>query len=315
MSWTVRPAEEDDADLAAIADVVNRTVPEAPTSVEEMRWTTATYGPPARFVAESDGDVVGAATAGRIFMRPSSFDGWWGTIAVLADRRRQGIGGALLRAMSGPARQAGKSAFHITVGEHRPEGIDFLTHRGFVEYQRGKAVALDLRGRTVAEADPPGGIEIATLAARPDLVDGVHAVARATFPDIPGGDEPIDPGSLDEFRARDVDRPSIPKEGFPVAVDTATGEVVGYASLVFLPGSSTRAYHDMTAVLPAWRGRGLARVLKQATIAWAIANGLDVLETGNDEGNAAMRAVNARLGYAPLPDQIEYRGPLAPEAT
>ena len=66
----------------------------------------------------------------------------------------------------------------------------------------------------------------------------------------------------------------------------------------------------MTAVLRAYRGRGIARELKHATIAWAIENGLTALETGNDEANAPMRAVNARLGYEPMPDEVLMRGPL-----
>jgi GNAT superfamily N-acetyltransferase len=160
-----------------------------------------------------------------------------------------------------------------------------------------------------ALASPPG-IAITSLAARPDLVEGVHAVALETFDDIPGGDDPMAAGDLAEFRARDVDRPSIPKDAFFVAVDTASGRVVGYASLVLLPGSTTTAYHDMTAVLRSFRGRGIARALKHATIDWAVRNGLTTLETGNDEANGPMRAVNARLGYVPLPDEITMRGPL-----
>jgi RimJ/RimL family protein N-acetyltransferase len=66
----------------------------------------------------------------------------------------------------------------------------------------------------------------------------------------------------------------------------------------------------MTAVARAWRGRGVAGALKRATIGWAIENGLVVLEAGNDTDNAAMRAVNARLGYGPLPDRLTMRGPL-----
>jgi hypothetical protein len=41
-----------------------------------------------------------------------------------------------------------------------------------------------------------------------------------------------------------------------------------------------------------------------------IANGLEALETGNDIDNVAMRAVNARLGYRPMSDQLILRGPL-----
>jgi RimJ/RimL family protein N-acetyltransferase len=64
----------------------------------------------------------------------------------------------------------------------------------------------------------------------------------------------------------------------------------------------------MTAVLRSWRGRGLATALKLRTIAWAVANGLTALETGNDEANLAMQAVNRRLGYRPLPDLLTMRG-------
>ena len=66
----------------------------------------------------------------------------------------------------------------------------------------------------------------------------------------------------------------------------------------------------MTAVRRDWRGRGLATVLRRPTVAWAIDRGLTALVTGNDVDNASMRAVNARLGYVPLPDEVEMRGPL-----
>ena len=95
-----------------------------------------------------------------------------------------------------------------------------------------------------------------------------------------------------------------------IAVDAASDEVIGYASLIMVPGSETVAWHDVTGVLRAWRGRGIATALKRATIAWAIQHGLTALETGNDEANAGMRAVNARLGYQPLPDEVMMRGPL-----
>jgi mycothiol synthase len=66
----------------------------------------------------------------------------------------------------------------------------------------------------------------------------------------------------------------------------------------------------MTAVARAWRGRGVAIALKRATIRWAIDNGLNELRTSNDPDNAPMRAVNATLGYEPLPDRLLMRGPL-----
>ena len=66
----------------------------------------------------------------------------------------------------------------------------------------------------------------------------------------------------------------------------------------------------MTAVVRDWRGLGLASALKRRTIGWAIEHGLIALETGNDEDNLAMQAVNARLGYRPGPDYLTMRGAL-----
>jgi len=95
-----------------------------------------------------------------------------------------------------------------------------------------------------------------------------------------------------------------------IAIDRSSGSVVGYANLVFPAGRTDYAYHDMTAVARAWRGRGIALALKRATIGWAIRHGLAYLETGNDPDNAPMRAVNARLGFRPRPDEVTMRGAL-----
>jgi mycothiol synthase len=299
-----------DADLERLAVIVNTTSPEDPTTLDELHWSDTTYPGGTRLLADLDGRTVGAATVGRIYVFPPEHPAFWGSIAVLPEARRQGIGERLLLEISDTARAAGKTGLHIRCVEDRPEGIDFLAHRGFTELDRSKTVRLDLAGLVAPALASPPGIAIVSLAARPDLVEGVHAVALETFDDIPGGDDPMAAGDLAEFRARDVDRPSVPKDAFFVAVDTARGRAVGYASLSLLPGSTTTAYHDMTAVLRSFRGRGIARALKHATIDWAVRNGLTTLETGNDEANASMRALNARLGYVPMADEITMRGPL-----
>jgi mycothiol synthase len=312
VSWTVRPASRAEADLAAIAAVVNAATPDDPASVEEMRWADATYPGTDRFLVEEEGRAVGAATVGRIYMYPAEFDGLWATIAVLAEARGRGAGSALWRAVSRSARKAGKTALHVPASEARPEGISFLVHRGFRESERQKVVRLALAGLHPPEVDPPPGISIVSLARRPDLVPGVYAVALETFPDIPGGEEEMAAGTLEMFRARDIERPGVAADGFQVAVDTASGVVAGYSSVLIPPGQASVAWHDMTAVQRSWRGRGIAMALKRAVINWAIETGIEALDTGNDMQNEQMRAVNARLGYQPMPDAIIFRGPLAP---
>jgi len=299
-----------EAELVALAAVVNAVTPDDPTSLEELHWIDTTYPGGVRYLAELDGRAVGAAIVGRIFVYPPDHPDLWASIVVDPTARRRGIGSAFLQALSDEGRRRGKRGLQFRAWDGRPEGIDFLRRRGFVELERARMVRLELAGLAIPAVDLPEGIVLSDLGQRPDLVAGVHAVAVAAFDDIPGGDTPMAPGDLAEFRARDVDRPGIPQDGFMLALDPDRGEVVGYASLMLIPGSTTVAWHDMTAVLPAWRGRGIATALKRATIAWAIEHGLTALETGNDEENAGMRAVNARLGYAPLPDEVTMRGPL-----
>ena len=156
------------------------------------------------------------------------------------------------------------------------------------------------------------GVVLTTLADRPELVEGVHAVAIDAFRDIPGGDEPMAVGDLAEFRARDVDRPSIPPDAFVVAVDETTDQVIGYACLFVLGRERRRrARHD--------RGRParLARPRHR-----------DGDEGGHDpvgdrprprrardrqrrDRTGRCRPSTRRLGYAPRPDELTMRGSVA----
>jgi GNAT superfamily N-acetyltransferase len=301
----VRPVERDE--LATFVEIRNAVTPDWGTSLDEIEWADRTYPGAVRHVAELDGRPVGVANGGRIYIHEPDYRDWWAEVTVLPDARRRGAGRALLRAVSGAARMAGKSGLQLPVSEARPEGMAFLVAHGFEEFERSKAVRLDLDPAAAAAVEAPPGVDIVSLADRPDLVEAIHGVALRTLPEIPGGD-PMAVGDLAEFLARDVDRPSIPRDGFFLAL--VDGGVVGYASLVVDPGRPRIAYHDMTVVLPEQRGRGIAGALKRAAIRWAAKAGLEALETGNDEANAAMRAVNARLGYRPLPDLVFFRGPL-----
>lgn len=306
----IRPATSDE-DLARIARIVTAVTPDFPISVAEMRWQQERYPGGGRVLAWLDGNPVGSGGAGRAYSYPEDFPGLWGNISVLPEHRRRGVGTAILAALMDLARAAGKTMLTGRTTEDRVESLAFLAHRGFSEHERMKALRLDLAGVQPPAVEPPAGIMVTSLEARPDLVENVYAVALEALPDIPG-DGPMAPGTLEEFRTRDVDREVVPPGAFMLALEGTSGRVVGYANLMMVPGNPKVAWHGMTAVARAWRGRGVALALKRATIAWAVARGLDALETANDTDNAPMRAVNQRLGYRPLPDEIYVRGPVTP---
>lgn len=307
MTIVVRPVERDE-DLARTVEIVSTSSPSEPTSIDEMRWADATYPGGIRLLADLDGETAGAASVGRIYMYAPDYDGYWGTIDVLPHGRRHGVGARLLDAIGEVTIAAGKTTLQIPASDARPDGIDFLLHRGFEEYERSRSVRLDLAGLERPSVRLPDGIRLTTVERAPASVPGIHAVAVETFADIPGGERPMDPGDLAEFRARDVDRDAIPPWGFIVALDEVDDRVVGYASLLMVPGSDTSAWHDMTAVLRSARRRGIASALKRAAIAAAIDHGLTDLRTYNDESNVSMQTVNAALGYVALPDEVTMRG-------
>ncbi len=71
-----------------------------------------------------------------------------------------------------------------------------------------------------------------------------------------------------------------------------------------------RAENSLTAVRRDWRGRGVARALKQTTIVWGSHHGVREIYTWTQTGNENMRAVNERLGYEARNTSISVRAPL-----
>ena len=238
MTVVVREATTSDADVADVLRITGIASPEDATSAEQLAWEDRTYPGGRRFLADLDGLAVGVGTVGRIYVHPPDYDAFWGTINVVPEARRRGVGTALLAANARVAAAAGKTHLHVPTMADRPDAIAFLTHRGFVEHERQRSVRLELAGLEPPAVKPPAGIVLTDLAARPELVEGVHAVALETFLDIPGGDEPMAVGDLAEFRARDVDRPGIPPDAFMIAVEERSGRVVGYAAPILKPGDS-----------------------------------------------------------------------------
>ena len=302
---SIRVAEE--ADLPAIAALFAEVAPEMALTAEELAHEDTLTPGARRFVAEVDGALVGVGVASIFYAAEPEFEGSWTTLQVRAPHRRRGIGAALLPRMAEHASTLGKRSLHMWASEARPEALQWLARRGFVEHERSKHVALPLAGLDVPAAAPPHGIELTTLEARPELVERIYAAALEAEADVPSAD-PFVAVPIEQWRTFAIDRPDLPHAACVVALHG--DEVVGWANLSLPAARPGVGFHQMTGVKRAWRGRGIAQSLKRATIAWAIANGLAVLETENDQANAPMRAINARMGYLPLADSVLMRAPL-----
>jgi mycothiol synthase len=226
-------------------------------------------------------------------------------ITVLAGERRRGAGTALYEAISRWAGERGIRELEVSVSGNDPESLSFAQRRGFTEERRHTGLVLSLAGMSPPQVRPPAGIEIVTWAQRPELARGMYEVDLETHPDIPGFED-FAAEPFEDWMAHHMRRPTDSPEATFIAL--ADEEVVGFAKLSLT--APTAAGHSMTAVRRAWRGRGIARALKETEIAWALANGYTELHTSNEERNAPIKRLNARLGYRPGPGRIYLAGPV-----
>jgi mycothiol synthase len=278
-----------------------RTITEHTPDLENLRYAQgaaqAVY-----VLARVDGDVVGCGLCAAYPGSEKAFP--FSDATVVPTARRQGVGTALLQAVSARARELGAEGLQGEVREDDEVSIRFVEKRGFVEIERQKEVILDLTRTAVQEPRVPEGIAIVSRAERPDLERGEYELSQHAVRDIPGLDSTVEE-TFEEWRAFKIERPGVDPELCFLAL--AGEELVGSAEIVVISGT---AYHGLTAVARDWRGRGIAEALKRTQIEAAGRRGFAKLVTESQQDNAPMRRLNEKLGYEPVPGTIVFRGPL-----
>jgi GNAT superfamily N-acetyltransferase len=286
---------ESDADLELWRRVRIAVLPnERTATVEEMR-RTATPGH-VLLLGFLDGELAGSGAAGRSNMVGQGFV----APRVLPDARRRGVGSRLLRALTLHVEAMGFG--RAGSNADAPGALAFAERFGFREV--GRQVE-QVRAIAEHEAAPlvPSGVEVVSLADRPELrVRTYHELALQAFEDMPTP-MPIEI-SVEDWEREWISWP----EGSFVAL--AGDEIIGCAGLIRDDDHPDRAENSLTAVRRDWRGRGLARALKEQTIAWASANGLREIYTWTQTGNEGMRTVNEKLGYRTRDVSISVRAEL-----
>ena len=130
----------------------------------------------------------------------------------------------------------------------------------------------------------------------------------AGFANAGPGSEEDEYEPFEDWLAHDMGGPGDKPEATFVAF--AGDEVVGYSKFSLIDAQPTVAFHDLTGVKRAWRGRGIASALKRTQMAWAKEHGYERLSTNNEERNEPIRRLNERHGYRPVPGRIFVRGPV-----
>lgn len=283
-----------DADLEEWRRVRIAVIPyERTQSVAEIRADET----PERLLvlAREDGVAVGSGMANR------SEIGKAGSVIprVLPEHRRRGHGTALLRRLVDHVADLGFET--VRAGADDEGSLAFASRFGFEEVNREVEQTYRITG-PVEPTPTPDGIEVVTAEERPGLWEGAY-----------------DGFGLQALAGFAVDAPlEVTPDGWvrswlgdPMFLALHDGEVVGCAGLGLDPDQPTRAENALTAVRRDWRGRGLAIHLKLVTLAWAAEHGIEEVYTWTQDGNAAMRALNTRLGYDTTMVGIQLARPLA----
>jgi GNAT superfamily N-acetyltransferase len=323
----VRVREAQEADEPRILDIGNAIYPEYRETLQELRHDLARlrdggYVSVLSVAEAPGGQIIGHSHFHQI---PWQFDPARFRVDVYVDPawRRRAAGAALYDHMLEAVVARGGRHLESSVRETMADSRAFLVRRGFRETMRTWETRLD-----VGRFDPmpfarylarvrQQGIEITTLADEvkrdPEALRRAHALHDAVLADIPAP-IPYTPVPFEQFLQVNVESPRALLNAYFIA---KAGDVhIGEANLQ-RPAEGTHLYHNVTGVLPAYRGRGIAMVLKLATIEFAQAHGHSEIRTWNEVNNVGMLVINDRLGFVRQPAWLTFEREVgaAPEAT
>ncbi len=192
----------------------------------------------------------------------------------------------------------GKTGLEVWTTSRTPEVAAFLVGRGYQEVRRYVISELDVP--SAPEPGPPR-FALTTFAERQDLADELYALARVAYADQPGRSESQIGDAWYQWGLR-----AHPAEAYFIALEG--GRLLGYGYLE-LDGEQWR--NGFMAVAREARGRGVAGAIKRAQIGWAKAHRIPTLRTANETRLESMLALNRRLGYRVLYEEVVLRGAVA----
>lgn len=304
---TVRPYQPEDAAKFLCLQNLERQPPLTLDAFQaaEARWPAGQFR--ARWLAEAGGRVVGAALLEHFAYIPP--DHLLAHVTVEPERRRQGVGAQLAGAVLARARTAGVGGLTANVRDDRPADLAWAGRLGFSRHAHRFASALDLAGfdpaphAGVVARVQSSGVTVRDFLNATDAdwtrLHDLYADLLTQTPDL-AGQPRWSPGQVAAL-VRDNPR-TVP--AWTLVAERA-GDWLGLAVAVRL--SDGGAYNELTGVLPAARGSGLARALKVRQIGRLRADGVPTLRTNNRADNAPMLAVNQALGFVQQPGRFELR--------
>jgi len=261
------------------------------------------------FAAYDDDQVAGVAT-----VNLEGPDAAFARIYVRDRVRRRGFGGRLADAVASWAHSRGLTSLRSTVIGGGP-GETFARHRGAEIILRLVTVVHPVQAEISTVAAPAGVSLVRWVDATPSALLESAALLRRTVADAPGSANQFDPDArtVDWIRGWEAERTAT---GHHLWVSAAVhdGALVAFTEAEVAPTGGPASQHD-TAVLPSWRGRGLATWLKADMLARLRDHQPPVtgLASTINSVNGPMLAVCGRLGFQRVRERLLLNCPLTTE--
>ncbi|MET9689273.1 GNAT family N-acetyltransferase [Streptomyces sp. NPDC006514] len=299
----LRPGDPTDAGSAAC--VRRAVLPFMITTAESVAFELSSAHPAKHhrtLVAETpDGRVIGTAQVGIAHDSPEPGRSY---VNAYVDPAHRGLGAGALLLRTAEEHLAARGAVDVYAWVlDEPAPRTFAERRGYLPSRSAHFLRLDLAEATLPELprDLPAGVELrpgSAFAADPRPL--FEADAETT------SDEPSDVAAefddYEDWLAHTWNSPTLDKELTTVAL--VDGVVASFAAAQ--TDGATRYASAMTGTLRAFRGRGLAKLAKTASLHRARAAGYTEAFTGNDAGNGPMLAINEWFGYEICATETRY---------
>lgn len=314
--------EESDADYEAAVAVWNAYWPDYLETVAEWKSWHATRNKELfqqRLLGELDGQVICYAEWGE----PTHADypgkyNW--EFFVHPDHDFETNARQIFDHIMAGLNERNPTKFSTFTRTDKVDYINFISERGYKLAQTEPCSLLDV---TTFDTAPFQGIvdKVADTgikmyaaaelkASDPKWKEKLYELTWEISQDVPSTD-PVKKTPFEVYSAKLDDPVVTPLDTRYVAVDTTTasdndlGTYTALSNLSYNKVNPTRGHTGLTGVARAYRRKGIATAIKVYALARAKADGIEVIDTGNDENNP-MLDLNIRLGFKPGPAWVDY---------
>jgi RimJ/RimL family protein N-acetyltransferase len=197
----------------------------------------------------------------------------------------------------------------VRVRDDCEPGIRFADQHGFQLKYHSIEMMLNLKTWDEQEYDPilqslrEQGFCFTNMAEQGDTPEArrrLYALNNSAAATDPGSDGIPPWASFEEFNRDVCSSAWYHPDSQIVAIDTLTGEWVSMSAITVFDGAD-HAYNLFTGTDVRYRGRKLAQAVKTLALRKARQFGVDTVRTSHTSKNAAMIAIDQKLGYVRMP--------------